>query len=340
MVASSIRVVKTWEELAAARAAWVDLVERSGALPTASPEWVLPGWRAFGSGRLCSVMVDDPVDTGRLLGLGLFIESRAPGPRLVRSVVASTGAVAEILVDPDHPDLAREIVVAALGSSPALFRCSAFLGGEGLRGATLDDVAGAGGAGRATVVLRPNDAGTTLWELTVDALESGLSGVAEAARDAGLEVRLGRDVDVDEKAFRHLDHVFHGPEPVDGADRRAAFVPEVLDGFARHGRLVWPIVTRGEEIVATSAWLVSGHRAMLWLRWELDPVDGPGVDVVAAIEPLRRAGVTSMAVSDRLVLPAFAAVTRRVPDLVEVTNRSWLGAAGRLCSRSAARRRR
>ncbi len=340
MVASAIRIVKTWEELASARAAWIDLVDRCGALPTASPEWVLPSWRAFGSGRLCSVMVDDPFDEGRLLGLGLFIESRAPGPRLMRTVVASSGAIAEILVDPGHAGLAREIVVAALGSSAALFRCSALLGGEQLRASSPKAPSGSGADDQGSFVLEPSDPSATVWELTVDALETGVAGVAEAARDAGLDVRLGHDVDADEKALRHLDHAFHGPEPVDGADRRAAFVPEVLDGFARHGRLIWPIVTRGEEIVATSAWLITGRRAVLWLRWALDPAEGPGIDIVAAIEPLRRAGVTSMAVSDRLVLPAFAAVTRRVPDAVQVSNRSWLGTAGHLWARTAARHRR
>jgi hypothetical protein len=340
VVASSIRVVKTWEELAAARSAWVDLADRCGALPSASPEWILAAWRAFGSGRLCTVMVDDLERPGTLLGLGVFVESRAPGPRLVRSAVGATGAPAELLVDPAHPQLAHEIVAAALGSTPSIFRSAAMLGADRLsadapKAPTVSDTVASADRGQIFVVANRCDPARTLWELGIDALEVGTSGAAEMAADAGLQIRIGHDVDVDEKALRHLDQAFHGPTVPDGADRRAAFVPEVLDGFARHGRLVWPIASRGGEIVATSAWLVAGRRSMLWLRWALEAPDGPGADIAGAIPPLRALGVTSVVVSNPLVLPPFAPSTRCEPDTVEVGNRTWLRSVARAWARAA-----
>jgi CelD/BcsL family acetyltransferase involved in cellulose biosynthesis len=71
MVATEIEVITDAARFAALEAEWLDLWQRSGATPFQSPMWLLPWWRAFGSGELHAITVREE---GRLNALApLFV---------------------------------------------------------------------------------------------------------------------------------------------------------------------------------------------------------------------------------------------------------------------------
>ena len=75
----NVQVLSAWEDLATRKREWQALAEASRALPEWTPPWCIPWWRELGKGRLRAVAAEE--DDGSLVGLGLFCESRAPGPQ-------------------------------------------------------------------------------------------------------------------------------------------------------------------------------------------------------------------------------------------------------------------
>jgi CelD/BcsL family acetyltransferase involved in cellulose biosynthesis len=65
-----IRVVRNAEELAALQPQWWQLWRRTAAPSFLSPSWLLPWWRIFHPGELCTLCV---FDAGRLVALAALL---------------------------------------------------------------------------------------------------------------------------------------------------------------------------------------------------------------------------------------------------------------------------
>jgi len=111
-------VLFAWEDLATRQREWRALAERCGAIPEWTPSWCIPWWRELGRGRLRAVAATE--DDGTLVGLGLFCESRAPGPKLLTALGRGSDPAVGMLLAPGHEDVAFDIVTTALGSQPAV----------------------------------------------------------------------------------------------------------------------------------------------------------------------------------------------------------------------------
>lgn len=263
-------VLSAWEDLAYRRHQWQALADRCGAGPESAPAWSIPRWRELGRGRLRAVAAT--AGDGALVGLGLFCESRAPGPKLVTALGRGTDPAVGMLVDPEHETVAVDLARAALGRSPALM----VLEGTDDR-SLLADAAAHGLA----LSGRPHPPGRVLalTELAADLEPYG----------SGAVIDWGGDPRADAEALAALTRAM-GYEPGPATDRRRerSFLVTVIDSFWRAGNLVWPIVRAGGRPVATSAWLVNGDRASLWLRWS---AGGGSDDLVAAINRLGSRGV-------------------------------------------------
>ncbi|MCB0995649.1 MAG: hypothetical protein KDB21_11195 [Acidimicrobiales bacterium] len=268
----NVVVLPAWEDLAIRRREWRALADRCAALPEATPAWGIPRWRELGRGRLRAVAAAE--DDGTLVGLGLFCESRAPGPKLVTALGRLTDPVVGMLIEPGRESIASAIVAAALGAAPAAMVI------EGTDDRVL--LADAAEHGLA-VSSRPHT-------------PSRLVSLAELAEcsdgDDRAELRWGGDPRLETAGLEALTRAMGlTPGPETDRCRERAFLVTVLDAFSRAGELVWPIAVDGDRVTSTSAWLVRGDRASLWLRWsEGDSL----VDVAAALDQLEGRGVSEV----------------------------------------------
>jgi hypothetical protein len=302
------QVLQSWEALATGQKEWRALAQECRALPEWTPAWCIPWWRELGPGRLRAVMLSE--DDGTLVALGLFCESRMPGPRFMTALGRETAPAVAILARPGRPDAALSVVEHALGPGPAAL----------LLAGTVDrEVIEAGAAAHGLAVSsRPHPPARVV---TLDALAAAPGPVP-----SGAHVTMGGAPHQGSAALGGLVRAL-GFEPGPETDRRRehAFLVTVLDGFARAGDLVWPVVTDGDRLVATSAWLVHHDRASLWLRWTVPPLrpEHARADVDAAITALRERGVRDVVLrhGDRL---AAGLGTPLGGDTVLVTNRPRL----------------
>jgi len=87
-------------ELDQLEAAWWELWRRCpGTTPFQSPAWLIPWWRAFAPGALCTIALHAGP---RLAGLApLYLEQAAEGARLLPLGIAASDYI-DVLADPDH----------------------------------------------------------------------------------------------------------------------------------------------------------------------------------------------------------------------------------------------
>jgi CelD/BcsL family acetyltransferase involved in cellulose biosynthesis len=110
--------------LGALQPAWEALWRRAAerATPFQSPAWLLPWWRAFGTGRprVAALRGDD----GRLLGLlPLYLLAEGSGTKLLPLGIGVSDYF-DALLDPDGPpDAAARLLAAALAASPEAGCC-------------------------------------------------------------------------------------------------------------------------------------------------------------------------------------------------------------------------
>ena len=115
----SVDVLTTDAALGALQPAWEALWRRAAerATPFQSPAWLLPWWRAFGTGRprVAALRGDD----GRLLGLlPLYLLAEGSGTKLLPLGIGVSDYF-DALLDPDGPpDAAARLLAAALAASP------------------------------------------------------------------------------------------------------------------------------------------------------------------------------------------------------------------------------
>jgi hypothetical protein len=268
----NVQVLFAWEDLATRQREWRALAERCRALPEWTPAWCIPWWRELGKGRLRAVAATD--DDGTLVGLGLFCESRAPGPKLLTALGRGDDPAVGMLLAPGHEALAFDLVTTALGAAPAVM----VLAGTD-DGAVLRDGAADRGL---SVSSRPHAPGRVVDRAALASTVCSPSPTATVSR-AGDPRRETAGLDALTRAL--------GLEPGPETTRRRehAFLVTVLDSFGRAGDLVWPLVREGDRLVATSAWLVAGDRASLWLRWT--EAGAATDDLVAALAELEGRGV-------------------------------------------------
>jgi hypothetical protein len=191
-----------------------------------------------------------------------------------------------MLLTPGREDLAFDLLTTALGSGPAVL----VMAGTDDGSLVGQDAAAHGLA----VSSRPHPPARVV----------PLADLATAlGRPAGPgDVRWAVEPRSERDALGALTRAL-GFEPGPETDRRRehAFLVTVLDSFGRAGDLVWPIADDGDRVVATSAWLVHGDRASLWLHWAT-PYRGRAADLSAAVGELERRGVRDV------VVPACAPV--------------------------------
>jgi hypothetical protein len=289
-VSGSVRVLFAWEDLATRQREWRALALACRALPEWTPAWCIPWWRELGPGRLRAVAATE--EDGRIAGLGLFCETRAPGPKLLTALGRGYSPAVGLLLAPGREDLAFDLLAAALGPGPAV-----------LVMAGTDDrpLLEAGAAARGLAVSgRPHTPSrvVALDDLAAAVGEPGAAEAADAADAAAGEVRWAVDPRAEPAALDALTRALgFEPGPETARRREHSFLVTVLDSFGRAGDLVWPVAADGDRGVATSAWLVHGDRASLWLRWpEGTGGPAPTADLAGAVTELRRRGVRDVVV--------------------------------------------
>ena len=103
---------------------WEALWRRAGSrtTPFQSPAWLLPWWRAFGTGRPRAAALRG--DDGRLLGLlPLYLLAEGDETKLLPIGVGVSDYL-DVLLDPDAPpDAAGRLLAAALAASPEATSC-------------------------------------------------------------------------------------------------------------------------------------------------------------------------------------------------------------------------
>jgi hypothetical protein len=302
------QVHQSWEALATSQGGWRALAQECRALPEWTPAWCIPWWRELGPGRLRAVSLSD--DDGELLALGLFCESRMPGPRFMTALGRGTAPAVAILARPGRPDAVLSVVGHALGTGPAAMV---------LAGTVDREVIEAGAAAHGlTVSARPHPPARIL---TVDQLAA-----APGPASSGTHVEMGTEPRQHRAGLSGLVRAL-GFEPGPEAERRRehAFLVTVLDAFGRAGDLVWPIATDDDRLLASSAWLVHHDRASLWLRWTAPALrpEQARADVEAAIGALRARGVREVVLRNGESLAAGLG-TGLGAETVLVTNRPAL----------------
>jgi CelD/BcsL family acetyltransferase involved in cellulose biosynthesis len=118
-------VLATDAALRALRAEWEALWRRAAdrTTPFQSPAWLLPWWRAFGTGRPRAAVLRG--GDGRLLGLLplYLLEEGAAGTKLLPIGIGVSDYL-DALLDPDAPpDAAERLLAAALAASPEATSC-------------------------------------------------------------------------------------------------------------------------------------------------------------------------------------------------------------------------
>ncbi len=106
-----------WEAL------WRRAAAATGATPFQSPAWLLPWWRALGTGRPRAAALRGGED-GRLLGLlPLYLLAEGEETKLL-SIGVGVSDYLDALLDPDAPpDAAGRLLAAALAASPEATSC-------------------------------------------------------------------------------------------------------------------------------------------------------------------------------------------------------------------------
>jgi hypothetical protein len=284
----NVRVLFAWEDLATRQGEWRELAARCRALPEWTPAWCIPWWRELGRGRLRAVAASD--DDGTLVGLGLFCESRAPGPKLLTALGRGDAPAVGMLVLPNREEVVFDLLGAAVGSAPAVM----VLAGTD-DGAMIEKGAAEHGL---SVSSRPHPPARLVDRSDLAAAIASRQAVAGGTGTGTGTVAFGSDLRRESAGLDALTRALgFEPGPDTARRRERAFLVTVLDSFTRSGDLVWPIVTDGERLVATSAWLVHGERASLWLRWTADgTATASDADVAAALAQLESRGVRDVVV--------------------------------------------
>jgi CelD/BcsL family acetyltransferase involved in cellulose biosynthesis len=108
---SELAIIESLKELECLRTDWLALLKRSStATPFQSPDWLIPWWRHFGTGRLCVLAF---IEEMRLAGLAaLFVTSSKDLHRSLRLIGTGNTDYLDIVVD----DRVRQESVAAIFS--------------------------------------------------------------------------------------------------------------------------------------------------------------------------------------------------------------------------------